>query len=182
MTMLPLVLLVLLVPISTSGEKKVTDVKTSNEVSKVDEYLTRSFDWIGERFLGILDSFVPSERSGRANSVEGRRRKKLKLNKYVFPLIVGFLLIKSVILPLTLKALAILSGKAVVLSLMSLILAAIIGLRSISNGGIVPAQSKIDLVNVPLTKYRRKDVLDHAVDQFDDDPYRYYGERRRRRR
>lgn len=72
MTMLPLVLLVLLVPISTSGEKKVSDVKTSNEVSKLDEYSTRRLDWIGGRFLGILDSFIPNERSGRASSVEGK--------------------------------------------------------------------------------------------------------------
>lgn len=105
----------------------------------------------------------------------------MRLNKYVFPMLVGFLLIKSILLPMALKALAILSGKAVVLSLMSLILAAIIGLRNMANGGS-PAQSKIDLVaNVPLSKYRRKDLLDHA-DQLEDDPYRYYADRRRKRR
>ena len=116
-----------------------------------------------------------------------RRKKKVRLNKYVFPLIVGFLLMKSVILPLALKALAILSGKAVVLSIMSLILAAIVGLRSVAGGGgggfgLTYAQSKADLTNAPVAKYRRKDILDHP-DQIEDDPYnRYYSERRRRRR
>jgi hypothetical protein len=110
-------------------------------------------------------------------SITGRKRKKLKLNKYVFPLIIGFLLIKSVILPLALKALAILSGKAVVLSLMSLILAAIVGLRTVAAGSGASAQNKIDSVS----KYRRKDILEY-VDPIEDDPYRYYTARSRRKK
>ncbi|XP_011505716.1 PREDICTED: uncharacterized protein LOC105368405, partial [Ceratosolen solmsi marchali] len=107
----------------------------------------------------------------------GRKRKKFKLNKYVFPLIIGFLLIKSVILPLALKALAILSGKAVVLSLMSLILAAIVGLRTVASGGGTTAQNKIDLAS----NYKRKDMQDY-IDPIDDNPYRYYADHTRRKK
>lgn len=97
------------------------------------------------------------------------------------------MLIKSVLLPLALKSLAILSGKAIVLSLMSLILAAIIGLRSLAGGGgggLREAASKIDLVNFPMAKYRRKDYLENVEPIIEEEPYpyRYYAERRRRKK
>lgn len=114
--------------------------------------------------------------SDDSSLLTGRKKKyKKKLNKYVLPLLVGFLLIKSVLLPIILKTLAVLSGKAVVLSLMSLILAAIVGLRSIATG----FTHKID----HYAKYRRKDWPE-PVDQPEEDPYhRYpYADRTRRRR
>ncbi|KAL7296213.1 hypothetical protein TKK_0010751 [Trichogramma kaykai] len=166
-----------------------TSSSSSSSSWDKEAYLKRSFDWFSDKLLGILETFVPDGRQARSTSLDGRKhnkkKKKLKLNKYVFPLIVGFLLIKSVLLPLALKALAILSGKAVVLSLMSLILAAIIGLRSIvgGGGGNVPFQSKVDLVNLPLTKYKRKDLLDYGDPTVEEEtPYRYYSDRHRRRR
>ncbi|TGZ33765.1 Uncharacterized protein DBV15_07027 [Temnothorax longispinosus] len=94
--------------------------------------------------------------------------KYKKLNKYVLPLIIGFLLIKSILLPITLKVLAILSGKAVVLSLMSLILAAIIGLKKIAH-----KESSYELVN----KHRRQDVYGFIGDVQEFEPYRFYKER-----
>ena len=104
------------------------------------------------------------------------------MNKYVLPLLIGFLLIKSILLPIALKALAVLSGKAVVLSLMSLILAAIVGLRSVAqNGQFSQYRSDTDVVHLPLSKYRRKDVSDIRDNLEDEDPYKYYRERRRRK-
>jgi hypothetical protein len=98
------------------------------------------------------------------------RKKKFKLNKYVLPLIVAFILIKSILLPIALKALAVLSGKAVVLSLMSLILAAIVGLKKV-------AQKES---NYEVNKYRRQDTFGFASkDPQELDPYRFYADRRR---
>ncbi|KZC11134.1 hypothetical protein WN55_02495 [Dufourea novaeangliae] len=88
------------------------------------------------------------------------------------------MLIKSILLPIALKTLAILSGKAVVLSLMSLILAAIVGLKKVaqshSGGGY-------EVVNVPYGKYRRQDMLEMTEDTPESEPYKYYGERRKRK-
>lgn len=100
------------------------------------------------------------------------RHKKIKLNKYVVPLIVGFLLIKSILLPIALKALAVLSGKAVVLSLMSLILAAIVGLKKVAQ-----KESHYDVIN----KHRRQDIYDFVNEAQELEPYRFYKERRRRK-
>lgn len=96
------------------------------------------------------------------------------------PLLIGFLLIKSILLPIALKFLAVLSGKAVVLSLMSLILAAIVGLRAVAQNR-VDQRSDNDVVHLPLTKYRRKDFSDFRDHYEDEEPYRYYRERRRRK-
>lgn len=129
---------------------------------------------------------VVSENSFFSNiSLFTGRKKKKKLNKYLAPLIVGFLLIKSILLPLVLKALAIMSGKAVVLSTMSLILAAILGLRGIAGGAAI---KKSDTGHY---NYRRRDYFNNHNyrDKFEDDefyqdynnyqerfrdPYRYY--------
>ncbi|RLU18753.1 hypothetical protein DMN91_009110 [Ooceraea biroi] len=100
------------------------------------------------------------------------RKKKLKLNKYVLPLIVGFVLIKSILLPIALKTLAILSGKAVVLSLMSLILAAIIGLKKVAQ-----KEGYYD-----GNKHRRQDTVgqfDFVTDPQEFEPYRFYITERR---
>ncbi|XP_053976864.1 uncharacterized protein LOC128889276 [Hylaeus anthracinus] len=129
-------------------------------------------EWIGDGILNVVDTVLPVSRS----SVEARKKKKMKLNKYLIPLIVGFMLIKSILLPIALKTLAILSGKAVVLSLMSLILAAIVGLKKVaqshSGGGY-------DVV--PLGKYRRQDVFEMADDTAESEPYKFYRERRKRK-
>lgn len=100
-----------------------------------------------------------------------RKRNKFKLNKYVLPLIVGFVLIKSILLPIALKALAVLSGKAVVLSLMSLILAAIVGLKKVvqKEGGY------------GAHKHRRQDIFDFMSNEQELEPYSYYKERRRKK-
>ncbi|XP_070164781.1 uncharacterized protein Osi13 [Polyergus mexicanus] len=124
-------------------------------------------DWIGESFLNAIDAFFPDSRL--YGSTEESKKTKTKLNKYIIPLIVGFVLIKSILLPLTLKALAILSGKAVVLSLMSLILAAIVGLKKAAQEG-----------NYEANKYRRQDTYDFDnIQEFE--PYRIYKERRKKK-
>ncbi|XP_012522972.1 uncharacterized protein LOC118648517 [Monomorium pharaonis] len=128
-----------------------------------------SLDRIGESFLNGIETLFPVS---KAYAVEGRKDKKLKkLNKYVLPLIIGFLLIKSILLPITLKALAILSGKAVVLSLMSLILAAIVGLKKV-------AQKDSDYEH---NKHRRQDVYGFIGNVQEFEPYRIYKERRRKK-
>lgn len=85
------------------------------------------------------------------------------------------MLIKSILLPIALKTLAILSGKAVVLSLMSLILAAIVGLKKVAQNHA----SSYDFVNV--NKYKRHDTFDAGDDMIDSEPYKFYRERRRRK-
>ncbi|XP_076650791.1 protein Osi13 [Halictus rubicundus] len=135
-------------------------------------------DWISDGIVNHVDTALPVSRS----SVEGkprRRKKKLKLNRYLIPLVLGFMLIKSILLPIALKTLAILSGKAVVLSLMSLILAAIVGLKKVaqshSGGGY-------EVVNVPYGKYRRQDILEMADSaSMESEPYKFYRERRKRK-
>ncbi|EZA55596.1 uncharacterized protein LOC105279079 [Ooceraea biroi] len=127
-----------------------------------------ALDWIGESFLDVVDAFLP------ASKLRGteERKKKLKLNKYVLPLIVGFVLIKSILLPIALKTLAILSGKAVVLSLMSLILAAIIGLKKVAQ-----KEGYYD-----GNKHRRQDTVgqfDFVTDPQEFEPYRFYITERR---
>ncbi|XP_015173230.1 PREDICTED: uncharacterized protein LOC107064734 [Polistes dominula] len=118
-----------------------------------------SNSWLTDRILNVVESFIPCTRlcDTKMDIEEARKKKKHKLNKYVVPLIVGFLLIKSILLPIALKALAVLSGKAVVLSLMSLILAAIVGLKKVAQSS---SSNGYDVVNVPSTKYRRKDAYE----------------------
>lgn len=131
------------------------------------------FFTIGEiRNLIIIYKYI-------VQSVAARRKKKHKLNKYVIPLIVGFMLIKSILLPIALKTLAILSGKAVVLSLMSLILAAIVGLKKVAQGG--HSGGSYEVLTVPHNKYKRQDYLDTGDDLMDTEPYKFYRERRRRK-
>ncbi|KAI4495789.1 hypothetical protein M0802_008412 [Mischocyttarus mexicanus] len=139
--------------------------------------------WFTDKILNVVETFIPYTRlcdtTKDRHLNEARKKKKHKLNKYVVPLIVGFLLIKSILLPIALKALAVLSGKAVVLSLMSLILAAIVGLKKVAqsssgNGGY-------DVVNIPSSKYRRKDAYDVVDDFEEEEPYRFYKEYRKRK-
>jgi len=85
-------------------------------------------------------------------------------------LIIGVLLIKSILLPLTLKTLAVLSGKAVVLSLMSLILAAIVGLKKAAQEA-----------SYEMNKYRRQDKYDFIDNAQEFEPYRIYKERRKKK-
>lgn len=139
---------------------------------------TSALDWVSDSILNVINSLIPNEQP--FDGVEGRRKKKFKLNKFVLPLLIGFLLIKSILLPIALKFLAVLSGKAVVLSLMSLILAAIVGLRAVAQNR-VDQRSDNDVVHLPLTKYRRKDFADFRDHYEDEEPYRYYRERRRRK-
>ncbi|XP_043497088.1 uncharacterized protein LOC122520848 [Polistes fuscatus] len=133
-----------------------------------------------DRILNVVERFIPYSRlcDITKDLEEARKKKKHKLNKYVVPLIVGFLLIKSILLPIALKALAVLSGKAVVLSLMSLILAAIVGLKKVAQSS---SGSGYDVVNVPSTKYRRKDAYEVVDDFEEEEPYRFYKEYRKKK-
>lgn len=112
------------------------------------------------------------------NFVTARRKKKHKLNRYLIPLLVGFMLIKSILLPIALKTLAILSGKAVVLSLMSLILAAIVGLKKVAQSH---SGHSYEVVNVPAGKYRRQDMFEMSEDTPESEPYKFYRERRKKK-
>lgn len=153
--------------------------KFNYSISKTNAFETTCFAiflfffTIGEiRNLIIIYKYI-------VQSVAARRKKKHKLNKYVIPLIVGFMLIKSILLPIALKTLAILSGKAVVLSLMSLILAAIVGLKKVAQGG--HSGGSYEVLTVPHNKYKRQDYLDTGDDLMDTEPYKFYRERRRRK-
>ncbi|XP_032663208.1 uncharacterized protein LOC116840508 [Odontomachus brunneus] len=166
--LLPYVLLVLPVIVAAQLSSQATGTlvrETRRDNSSGDDVL----DLIGESFLDVVDTLLPASKLD--DIAEERKQKKLKLNKYVLPLIVGFALIKSILLPVALKALAVLSGKAVVLSLMSLILASIVGLKSVAR--------KED--NHDVNKYRRQDIFDFTSDAQELEPYRYYKERRRKK-
>lgn len=102
--------------------------------------------------------------------IAGGKKIKTKLGKYIIPLIIGVILIKSILLPLTLKTLAVLSGKAVVLSLMSLILAAIVGLKK-------AAQE----TSYEINKYRRQDKHDFIDNAQEFEPYQIYEERHKKK-
>ena len=71
--MLTAVCLVLLVHVSAGVEGKVKEINLSSDVAQNNEYLTRGFNWIGDKFLGVIESFIPDGRTGRANDVEGMR-------------------------------------------------------------------------------------------------------------
>ncbi|XP_031847475.2 protein Osi13 [Nomia melanderi] len=171
--MFPL-LLVLFLPALPATET--TQPAMLQDASKLQlEEWRSSADWIGEGILNAVDSVLPVPRF----SIEARKKKKLKLNRYLIPLIVGFMLIKSILLPIALKTLAILSGKAVVLSLMSLILAAIVGLKKVAQSS--HSGGGYELVNVPYGKYRRQDLFDMTDDSMESEPYKFYRERRKRK-
>ncbi|EFN89940.1 uncharacterized protein LOC105192507 [Harpegnathos saltator] len=161
--LLPYVLLLL--PALVAAQ---TGSQATKTLARRDDTSGGALDLIGESFLDVIDTFLPASKS---HTAEEHRRKKFKLNKYVLPLIVGFVLIKSILLPIALKALAVLSGKAVVLSLMSLILAAIVGLKK-----VVQKESHHD-----NNKYRRQDIFDFMEEAQELEPYRYYKERRRKK-
>ncbi|XP_076295353.1 protein Osi13 isoform X1 [Lasioglossum baleicum] len=170
-----LVFLLLFLPLLTATETTQTTVMQNASKLQLEEP-ENPVDWISDGIVNAVDTILPVSRS----SVEARRKKKkLKLNRYLIPLVVGFMLIKSILLPIALKTLAILSGKAVVLSLMSLILAAIVGLKKVaqshSGGGY-------EVVNVPYGKYRRQDMLDMADStSMESEPYKFYRERRKKK-
>ncbi|XP_017798999.1 PREDICTED: uncharacterized protein LOC108579887 [Habropoda laboriosa] len=169
----------LLMPLLTMAETTQPTMMQERRTPRLEN--SRSYeDWIGDGILNDVDTVLPATRSPYDGILLARRRrkKKHKLNRYIIPLIVGFMLIKSILLPIALKTLAILSGKAVVLSLMSLILAAIVGLKKVAqshHGG------GYEVVNVPINKYKRQDVFDMADDLVETEPYKFYRERRRRK-
>ncbi|XP_033180347.1 uncharacterized protein LOC117233962 [Bombus vosnesenskii] len=136
------------------------------------ENSTTPADWISDSILNAVDDVLPVTRS----SFEARKKKRHKLNKYILPLIVGVILIKSILLPIALKTLAILSGKAVVLSLMSLILAAIVGLKKVAQAH----STSYEVVNMPVNKYKRQDFFE-GDDTVDTEPYKFYRERHRKK-
>lgn len=59
--------------------------------------------------------------------VEESRKKKKKKDRYLSGLILGAILVKMILFPLAVKAMAVMSTVSVILSTMSLILASIIG-------------------------------------------------------
>ncbi|XP_011646085.1 uncharacterized protein LOC105432821, partial [Pogonomyrmex barbatus] len=162
-----LLYVLLFLPVLVSPAQGSQSIKTLDREMLQKNKSRDSLNRIGESFLNAVDTLLPVSKS--YDDVEGRKDKKFKLNKYVLPLLVGFLLIKSILLPITLKALAVLSGKAVVLSLMSLILAAIIGLKKVAQ-----KESDYEVIN----KHRRQDVYDFVDDVQEFEPYRFYKERR----
>ncbi|CAK9807964.1 hypothetical protein ANTQUA_LOCUS5404 [Anthophora quadrimaculata] len=168
----------LLMPLLTMAETTQPTMMREKWTSQLEN--SRNYeDWIGDGLLNDVDTVLPVTRSPyEVIAARRRRRKKHKLNRYIIPLIVGFMLIKSILLPIALKTLAILSGKAVVLSLMSLILAAIVGLKKVAqshHGG------GYEVVNVPINKYKRQDIFDMADEMVETEPYKFYRERRKKK-
>jgi hypothetical protein len=53
----------LLVTISTSIDEKILILKRNKELSRNHEYLMRSFDWIGDKFLSNIQSLIPYTRT-----------------------------------------------------------------------------------------------------------------------
>lgn len=67
-------------------------------------------------------------------SITARGKKKKKL-KGLMPILIGIAVVKAVFLPIALKTIAFISGKAFLLSALSLILSSILGLKKIATGG-----------------------------------------------
>ncbi|KAG6795104.1 hypothetical protein HZU73_09554 [Apis mellifera caucasica] len=169
--------ILLFLPVLTMAETTQATTMQERWRSQLEDW-RRPVDWIGDGIFNVAGTVLPVTRSP-FDGIRARRKKKHKLNKYVIPLIVGFMLIKSILLPIALKTLAILSGKAVVLSLMSLILAAIVGLKKVAQGG--HSGGSYEVLTVPHNKYKRQDYLDTGDDLMDTEPYKFYRERRRRK-
>lgn len=60
----------LLFPISASVNVRVPEISSNKDVTTKEEYLQKGFDWIGDKFLAVLETFIPDERTERSN-VEG---------------------------------------------------------------------------------------------------------------
>ncbi|XP_017752457.1 PREDICTED: uncharacterized protein LOC108545388 [Eufriesea mexicana] len=164
----------LLLPLLTSTETTQATVMQQRWIPQLQNWRS-PVDRFTDGILNAVDTVLPVTRDSFEGTRIRRKKKRHKLNKYIIPLIVGFMLIKSILLPIALKTLAILSGKAVVLSLMSLILAAIVGLKKVAQSHA----SGYEVVNV--NKYKRHDMFDTGDDMMDSEPYKFYRERRRRK-
>jgi len=78
-------------------------------------------------------------------SVSARGKK----DKYTGPLLMGAMMVAGTLLPIKLGALAMMSGKALVVSLMALMLSAILALKKLASGGGSHSGTTYEVINVP---------------------------------
>lgn len=102
--------------------------------------------------------------------------------KVLMTLAIIWLVIKALLLPIVLKGLLILSGKAFLLSLLSIILAAIMGIQRLVTviGGFPGLPfSNFGGGGDTFSKYRRKEdeIIDEGPTYEGSEPYKYYRNR-----
>ncbi|XP_050436281.1 uncharacterized protein LOC126843028 [Adelges cooleyi] len=72
-----------------------------------------------------------------------------KKDKYAGPLLMGAMMVAGTLLPIKLGALAMMSGKALMTSVIALMLAAILALKKLASGGGGHSATTYEVINVP---------------------------------
>lgn len=88
----------------------------------------------------------------------GRRKGKKRMQRYLYPVMIGLFIAKVIIFPILLKALTVMSSASFVLSKMSLLTSLLLGFKwFLTNNNHQqqsrPAEpSKVEIVHVPMKK------------------------------
>ncbi|KAF7987579.1 hypothetical protein HCN44_003442 [Aphidius gifuensis] len=163
--------------------KIITAPDVFDQATLTENYSTKLGKFIGDNVINIVDASDPYniEPNGSEARHLGNKKKKKKFKKkvmkFIIPMLIIWVVIKSLVLPVVLKALAVLSGKAFLLSLMSLVLAAIMGLRRLVSAiGGIPGLPFSNLGPTAYSKYRRKEdeIIDEGPSYEGSEPYKYY--------
>lgn len=72
-----------------------------------------------------------------------------KKDKYAGPLLMGAMMVAGTLLPIKLGALAMMSGKALMTSMLALMLSAILALKKLASGGGGHSGTTYEVINVP---------------------------------
>jgi len=72
-----------------------------------------------------------------------------KKDKYAGPLLMGAMMVAGTLLPIKLGALAMMSGKALMTSMLALMLSAILALKKLASGGGSHSGTTYEVINVP---------------------------------
>ncbi|XP_025198195.1 uncharacterized protein LOC112596648 [Melanaphis sacchari] len=81
----------------------------------------------------------------KSTLIEARGKK----DKYAGPLLMGAMMVAGTLLPIKLGALAMMSGKALMTSMLALMLSAILALKKLASGGSSHGGTTYEVINVP---------------------------------
>ncbi|XP_003244004.1 uncharacterized protein LOC100574851 [Acyrthosiphon pisum] len=81
----------------------------------------------------------------KSTLIEARGKK----DKYAGPLLMGAMMVAGTLLPIKLGALAMMSGKALMTSMLALMLSAILALKKLASGGGSHSGTTYEVINVP---------------------------------
>lgn len=106
----------------------------------------------------------------------GKFGKRKKLSKFLYPILIGFVITKMILFPLFVKAVTVMSSSAYVFSKMSLLASLIFGLKLFLTHNNNNSDNKVEIVHVPLKKLGHgpdwdRDATDSKVNQIVDGMY-----------